>query len=31
MEQPTYDKLREMVARCEWTFAKTMPHSMKQK
>ena len=20
-----YDKLREMIARCEWTFAKTMP------
>lgn len=20
-----YDKLREMTARCQWTFAKTMP------
>ena len=20
-----YDKLREMIARCEWKFAKTMP------
>ena len=20
-----YDQLREMIARCEWTFAKTMP------
>lgn len=20
-----YDKLHEMIARCEWTFAKTMP------
>ena len=20
-----YDKLREMIARCQWTFAKTMP------
>ena len=25
MEQVNYDKLREMIARCEWTFAKTMP------
>lgn len=25
MEGPNYDKLREMIARCEWTFAKTMP------
>lgn len=22
---PNYDKLREMIARWEWTFAKTMP------
>lgn len=20
-----YDELRSMIARCEWTFAKTMP------
>lgn len=20
-----YDKLRSMIARCQWTFAKTMP------
>ena len=25
MEEPNYDKLREMIARCEWKFAKTMP------
>ena len=25
MKQVNYDKLREMIARCEWTFAKTMP------
>ena len=25
MEQISYDKLRSMIARCEWTFAKTMP------
>ena len=25
MEGPDYDKLREMIARCEWKFAKTMP------
>ena len=25
MEEPDYDKLREMISRCEWTFAKTMP------
>ena len=24
-EQPNYDKLREMITRCTWTFAKTMP------
>ena len=23
--EPDYDKLREMIARCQWTFAKTMP------
>ena len=23
--EPDYNKLREMIARCEWTFAKTMP------
>ena len=29
MEKFNYDKLRSMIARCEWTFAKTMsfaPH-----
>ena len=25
MEKFNYDKLRSMIARCEWTFAKTMP------
>lgn len=25
MEGPNYDKLREMIARCQWKFAKTMP------
>ena len=25
MEELNYDKLREMIARCQWTFAKTMP------
>ena len=25
MEQANYNKLREMIARCKWTFAKTMP------
>ena len=25
MEKINYDKLRSMIARCEWTFAKTMP------
>lgn len=25
MTEPDYDKLREMIARCQWTFAKTMP------
>lgn len=25
MKQDDVDKLREMIARCEWTFAKTMP------
>ena len=25
MAEPDYDKLREMIARCQWTFAKTMP------
>ena len=25
MEELNYDKLREMIARCEWTFAKSMP------
>ena len=25
MEHIIYDKLRSMIARCEWTFAKTMP------
>lgn len=24
-EKVNYDKLREMIARCEWTFAKSMP------
>lgn len=24
-KEPNYDRLREMVARCRWTFAKTMP------
>ena len=24
-KEPDYDKLREMIARCQWTFAKTMP------
>ena len=23
--EPDYNKLREMIARCQWTFAKTMP------
>ena len=25
MEQVNYDKIREMIARCRWTYAKTMP------
>ena len=25
MEQIDYDKLRSMIAHCEWTFAKSMP------
>ena len=25
MRQVNYDRLREMITRCEWTFAKTMP------
>ena len=25
MGQVNYNKLREMIARCKWTFAKTMP------
>lgn len=25
MRQVNYNKLREMIARCKWTFAKTMP------
>ena len=25
MEGSNYDKLREMIARCQWKFAKTMP------
>ena len=25
MEQVNYDKIREMIARCQWTYAKTMP------
>lgn len=25
MNEIDYSKLREMVARCQWTFAKTMP------
>lgn len=25
MEGPDYDKLREMIARCQWKFARTMP------
>ena len=25
METVDFEKLREMIARCEWTFAKTMP------
>lgn len=25
MEELDYDRLREMIARCKWTFAKTMP------
>ena len=24
-EELNYEKLREMIARCHWTFAKTMP------
>lgn len=24
-EELNYEKLREMIARCQWTFAKTMP------
>jgi len=24
-EQPNYDKLRDMIARCQWTFAKSLP------
>ena len=24
-KEPDYDRLREMIARCQWTFAKTMP------
>lgn len=23
--EPDYDKLREMIARCQWTFARSMP------
>jgi hypothetical protein len=25
MAELDYNKLREMVSRCQWTFAKTMP------
>lgn len=25
MKEPDYDRLREMIGRCQWTFAKTMP------
>ncbi len=25
MKGPNYEKLREMITRCQWTFAKTMP------
>ena len=25
MEQVNYDKIREIIARCRWTYAKTMP------
>lgn len=25
IKEPDYDRLREMIARCTWTFAKTMP------
>jgi len=25
MRQVNYDRLREMIIRCEWSFAKTMP------
>ena len=25
MEVTDYNKLHEMIARCKWTFAKTMP------
>lgn len=25
MEQVNYEKIREMISRCRWTFAKTMP------
>lgn len=25
MEQANYNKLCDMISRCEWTFAKTMP------
>lgn len=25
MEQVNYDKIREMIARCRWTYGKTMP------
>ena len=25
MKETDYDRLREMIGRCQWTFAKTMP------
>lgn len=25
MDQKDIDKIREFIARCQWTFAKTMP------
>ena len=23
--EPNYNKVREMISRCQWTFAKSMP------